>query len=98
MKQNRSNLALGIIPVNAYEMDFIQLDPGDKVFYYTDGITEALNSADDEFSRARLLELISEHGHLPNKTLIEKVNTRITNFTENAPQVDDRMMILISTS
>ena len=90
--------ALGIIPVNAYEMDFIQLDPGDKVFYYTDGITEALNSADDEFSRARLLELISEHGHLPNKTLIEKVNTRITKFTENAPQVDDRMMILISTS
>jgi sigma-B regulation protein RsbU (phosphoserine phosphatase) len=90
--------ALGIMPVNAYEMDFIQLDPGDKVFYYTDGITEALNSADDEFSRARLLDLISEYGHLPNKALIEKVNTRITNFTENAPQVDDRMMILISTS
>ena len=90
--------ALGLMPVKAYAIDFIQLQHGDKVFYYTDGLTEAINPADDEFSRARLSRLIRQHGHLPNKALIEKVNSVMNAFTDNAPQVDDRMIILVSRS
>ena len=90
--------ALGLMPVRSYTLDHIQLNPGDKVFYYTDGLTEAVNYTDDEFSRDRLRQLIREHGHLPNRGLIEKVNTTINAFTENAPKVDDRMMIVLGAN
>jgi sigma-B regulation protein RsbU (phosphoserine phosphatase) len=90
--------ALGLMPVKAYAMDFIQINKGDKIFYYTDGLTEARNRADHEFGVTRLINSIRAHGHLPNQALIEKINRTINAFTGNAPQVDDRMMILISSN
>ena len=92
----KKSMALGIMPEKSDLLDYVELKPGDKVFYYTDGITEAANPKDDEFGRERLLDLISNQGHLPPKALIETVNTEVTAFTEGTAATDDRMIILLS--
>jgi phosphoserine phosphatase RsbU/P len=52
---------LGIFPDQTYALGTVQLEPGDRVVLYTDGVTEANNPAGEEFGEERLLALLREH-------------------------------------
>ncbi len=52
---------LGIFPDQTYVKGTVQLEPGDRVVFYTDGVTEANNPAGEEFGEERLLALLREH-------------------------------------
>ena len=73
----------------------IPLQAGDLYLLFTDGISEAMDSADDCFGEARLAHLVEEHGHLPADQLRERVLREISAFVGDAPQHDDMTMILI---
>ena len=47
-------MVLGVFPDNAYEQGEVALAPGERVLFYTDGITEARNDAGDEYGEERL--------------------------------------------
>ncbi|MDR1990856.1 MAG: serine/threonine-protein phosphatase, partial [Acidobacteriaceae bacterium] len=68
---------------------------GDLFLFFTDGISEAMNAADDCFGEARLGRLIEDHGYLPSDELRERVLHEIGAFVGDAPQHDDMTMILI---
>jgi sigma-B regulation protein RsbU (phosphoserine phosphatase) len=68
---------------------------GDLFLFFTDGITEAMNDADDCFGELRLGRLIEDHGHLPSDELRERVLREIGAFVGGAPQHDDMTMILL---
>jgi sigma-B regulation protein RsbU (phosphoserine phosphatase) len=63
--------------------------------FFTDGITEAMNSEDDCFGETRLGTLIEEHAHLPSDQLRERVLREIAAFVGDTPQHDDMTMILL---
>ena len=48
---------LGVIPEWSYVDETVQLGPGDRLFFYTDGVTEAENEASDEFGYERLVRV-----------------------------------------
>ena len=73
----------------------IQLQSGDLYLFFTDGISEAMNAADDCFGETRLARLVEEHGHLPAEQLRERVLREISSFVGDAPQHDDMTMILL---
>lgn len=73
----------------------IPLRAGDIYLFFTDGITEAMNAADDCFGEARLGHLVEEHGDLPADQLRERVLREIAAFVGDAPQHDDMTMILL---
>jgi serine phosphatase RsbU (regulator of sigma subunit) len=73
----------------------IPLRAGDLYLFFTDGITEAMNAADDCFGEARLGSLLEEHGDLPADQLRERVLREIAAFVGDAPQHDDMTMILM---
>jgi phosphoserine phosphatase RsbU/P len=77
------------------EEDSIQLGKGDVLVFYTDGITEAMNTDSDLFGDARLGGLIAEHGHLDTGDLRERILREIEAFVGTADQHDDMTMILI---
>jgi sigma-B regulation protein RsbU (phosphoserine phosphatase) len=77
------------------EEDSIQLGKGDVLVFYTDGITEAMNTNSDLFGDARLGGLIAEHGHLDTSDLRERILREIEAFVGAADQHDDMTMILI---
>ena len=68
---------------------------GDLFVLFTDGITEAMDAADDCFGDARLGQLIEEHSHLPAEELRERVLREIAAFVGTAPQHDDMTMLLL---
>jgi phosphoserine phosphatase RsbU/P len=80
---------LGIRPAFTYESAVVELTPGDRLFVYTDGITEALNSAGDFFSEERLETALHELGHASARELVEGVMSRVRAFAADAAQADD---------
>jgi len=50
--------ALGLIEAGTFGSHSVRLTPGTLLVAYTDGVSEALNEADDEFGEARLMQLI----------------------------------------
>jgi serine phosphatase RsbU (regulator of sigma subunit) len=73
----------------------IRLQTGDVIVLYTDGITEAMNAAQDLFGESRLSRIVAEHGHLASGELRERILREIEAFVGSADQHDDMTMILM---
>lgn len=78
-----------------YKANEIQLSPGDEVFLYTDGVTEANNISYELFGEDRLLESINEKKELTVKQLCNKVKNDVDRFVGNALQSDDITMLAV---
>ncbi len=77
------------------EEETIPLGAGDLFVFFTDGISEAMNSADDCFGEVRLGQLVEDHADLPPEELRERVLREVRSFVDGAPQHDDMTMILV---
>jgi sigma-B regulation protein RsbU (phosphoserine phosphatase) len=73
----------------------IPMHAGDLYVLFTDGITEAMNAADDCFGEPRLAQIVETHSALPSDQLRERVLREIEAFVGDAPQHDDMTMILL---
>ncbi len=73
----------------------LNLALGDVLVFYTDGISEAMNTDSDCFGEPRLCQLVEEHGHLAFEELRERILREIDAFVGGAPQHDDMTMILV---
>ena len=76
----------------------IPLHTGDVLVFYTDGITEAMNTDSDLFGDSRLSRIVEEHGHLDSGELRERILREIESFVGTADQHDDMTMILIKVT
>jgi len=77
------------------EEQTMPLASGDLYLFFTDGISEAMNAADDCFGEARLGRILEEHAHLPSEELRERVLREVAAFVGDVPQHDDMTMILL---
>ena len=80
-----------------YRQQEVLLAPGDSLFLYTDGVTEALNPREELYSEARLLELFRS-GRLDGLSLEEQlalVREDIAAFADGAEQADDITMLIL---
>jgi sigma-B regulation protein RsbU (phosphoserine phosphatase) len=73
----------------------ITLHPGDELFLYTDGITEAMNRESKLFGDPRLIETVNNHSGLPLKEFSEKIKDDIDRFAGGAEQADDITMLAL---
>ncbi len=83
------NLVLGIAPGHEYRNGEVRLAPGDALFLYTDGITEAQNSAYEEFGEERLDAKLASLGQVAAHDIVTTVVDEVHAFTGDAPQSDD---------
>jgi serine phosphatase RsbU (regulator of sigma subunit) len=70
-----------------------QLEAGDILALYTDGVTESFNEIDEEFGEERLIEALRQHAALPAQQLLSSVVERIQRFS-SAEQHDDITLII----
>jgi sigma-B regulation protein RsbU (phosphoserine phosphatase) len=81
--------ALGIRPTFTYRSETLKLSPGDGLFLYTDGITEALNTAGEMFEDERLRETLRSLSGASAGEIVAAVMERVQRFAANAEQADD---------
>ena len=88
-------MAVGVMPGLPYDEDAVTLASGDTMFLYTDGITEAMNVEDEEFTEARL-ETVLAGGHgLPVDAVLTNVTSAVVEFVGEAEQSDDITCIVL---
>ena len=88
------NLVLGAFDFADYSATPIQLNQGDLLVVYSDGLTEAENMKGDMFEEERLIKLIQENGSKGAGTLQKSILDAIENFTQNRAQTDDITFLL----
>ncbi len=80
---------LGTRSNSAYETGHLTLAPGDALYLYTDGVTEAANKTDDLFSEERLETVLHKTTDLRPDVMIKAVADAVRGFADGAPQSDD---------
>ena len=86
-------LLFGIMPDVEYENDTVQLEAGDSIFMFTDGVSEALNSEGEEFSEQLIEKIIIEYKDYSSVEFVEKLLKRVESFRGATPQSDDITII-----
>ena len=84
-----ANFPLGMFPGIEFEVRSAQLEPGDQVFIFSDGVTEAQNAAHDFFGDERLTALLEKCGAQPGHSLCSMVVGAVRQFVGEAPPADD---------
>ena len=86
---------VAIIEFIRYKEGSFRLVPGETVFCYTDGVTEANNSENALFGMERMLEALNADPDADPKTLTENVENAVERFVCGEPQFDDTTMLCI---
>lgn len=78
-----------------YQSGQIKLSPGDKIFQYTDGVTEATNAAMELYGMERLTDVLKKNAGCRPADLLPAVKADIDAFVGEAPQFDDITMLCV---
>jgi phosphoserine phosphatase RsbU/P len=84
-----SSLPLGIDERTKYKTNTLILEPGDRVFLFTDGFTDAHNSEEMLFGEGRLRGAVDKLRSVPSRDFIGSLMKTVDEFSEGAPQFDD---------
>lgn len=71
------------------------LEPGDKLFQYTDGVTEATDSGNRLYGMERLSDVLNKVKDDTPEAVLDAVKTDIDRFVGDAPQFDDITMLCL---
>jgi predicted permease len=86
---------IGMFPQTRYEEGTLALHSGDVLIVFTDGVTEALNPADEEFGEDRLKDLLRMVGPLPIDEMSARIAEELKNWIQDAAQYDDLTFLLM---
>jgi sigma-B regulation protein RsbU (phosphoserine phosphatase) len=85
---------LGVLSEQKFAVGAAQLLPGDRVIFFTDGVTESCDPAGDEFGESRLLRLLLEHRTASAQQLQEHILAAVANFGRGQSQDDVTLLVL----
>ena len=86
---------IGLLAGAAYVQQVFRLQPGDLLLAFTDGISEAMNAAEDEWGEERLIAEAQTHADLNAAELLERLFRAADAFASGAPQHDDMTIVLL---
>ncbi|HXJ92290.1 MAG TPA: SpoIIE family protein phosphatase [Terriglobia bacterium] len=90
-----SGVPLGMSTDGDYRAEQLTLNPGEVVVIYTDGLSEARNSRDEEYGEARVIESLIGRAQLGTRSLVQACLDSLAKFLANAPLADDLTIMAI---
>ena len=89
------NMIVGAFDNIEYKEDTLQLEHGDTLVMFTDGVTEAMNGAEQEFGVERLDRILSGLAGKGSQQIVEAVKAGVSDFVDDAEQSDDITMLVL---
>ena len=83
------NFVVGAISSSTYNSKKIKLDEGDSLLLHTDGVTEAMNLNNEQYTDERLVKCLENTKHLSVTELVTRLSDDVKGFTTGAEQSDD---------
>jgi phosphoserine phosphatase RsbU/P len=85
---------LGVLSIAPYGEQHTKLGPGDLLVVYSDGVTEAANTAEEEYGEERLIEVLKSRRTEAPDAIVAAVMESLNHFTSGAPQADDITLVV----
>jgi sigma-B regulation protein RsbU (phosphoserine phosphatase) len=98
LRLEASGTVVGLLDNATYQQAAVPLAPGDVFIAFTDGISEAMNAAQDEWGEERLIDTMKGCLKLPPGEIISCIMKSADNFAAGAKQNDDMTMIVLSAA
>ena len=93
--KDKHGLVIGGMDGVRYSQYELQMDPGAKLFIYTDGVAEATNAQEELFGTDRMVHALQLAENDSPKEILEMVDAAVNSFVGDAPQFDDLTMLCI---
>ena len=93
--KSKAFLVMGAKETAKYGSFEVDLEPGDRILLYTDGITEANDDYNGFYGTDRLMDVMAGNGDMTPEKQIESVSVDVAEFTNGAEQFDDMTMLLL---
>ncbi len=90
----QGGIVLGVFANQTFKSDVTQLQSGDRLVLYTDGVTEACNSEDEEFGEDRLLQVLQENAAAPAVEIQKKILQSVAQFSHGTWQDDATLLVV----
>lgn len=94
-KLSADGMALGVFEGIKLEEKSIQLDPGDLVLFYTDGISEAMDSNGNLYGDRRIQTQVSRVAQETPATILDSLQKDVANFSKGKPRADDLTALIL---
>lgn len=88
-------MVVGLMPNARYKRGFVQLQPGDVITTWTDGITEADNPAEEQYGVERLVAGVLANRARPAQEIVDVVFDDVDAFSKGGQHEDDRVLMAI---
>jgi sigma-B regulation protein RsbU (phosphoserine phosphatase) len=85
---------VGLIPEASFSAESLQLEPGDTLILFSDGVTEAEDPEEKQFGVSRFRELLAGHENTPLDELQKIILDEVDGFCRGATQLDDITVLL----
>ncbi len=89
MIRTKGGMIVGMIEQARYNTERVQLHPGDAIYLYTDGVSEAEDVAENQLGEERMEQMLQELKSQPVEEIIRATFRLIDGFAKGAPQHDD---------
>ncbi len=93
--RDKHGFVVGGMPQMKYKEYELQLNPGDKLFVYTDGVPEATNADNELFGTDRMIEALNSDHSADCQQLLLNVRRAVDGFVKDAEQFDDLTMMCL---
>jgi sigma-B regulation protein RsbU (phosphoserine phosphatase) len=90
-----TGIAIGVMENMTFKTERLVLQPGDSLFMYTDGVTEAVNKKEELFSEERLIKEVTALQGKSIQGLVEGIMQKLETFSQGMSQADDITMMIL---
>ncbi|NIM19394.1 MAG: SpoIIE family protein phosphatase [Candidatus Latescibacteria bacterium] len=91
----QGGLVVGIVPSTEFEQGEIIIHAGDAIVLFSDGVTEATNTAGEMFEEKRLTESLRSYALLDAASIVERIVSDVDGFAGDQEQADDISLVVI---
>ena len=95
MLRDKHGLVIGALEGIRYAEYEIQMEPGSKLFLYTDGVPEAADEETHMFGTERMMEALNDAREDAPEQVLEKMSAAVSGFVRDAEQFDDLTMLCL---
>ena len=92
---HQHGMALGVLPDVPLTEHTIQIEPGDVLALYTDGVTEAFNVGGEEFGVERLEQVMQANAERSAEEIVAAIEAAVDEFVGSEPPFDDFTLVVL---
>ena len=93
IEKTKHGAPVGFLPGMEFPEISFDMKPGDRIFLYTDGVTDAKNREEERFGKERLLDVLNAHRNDSDKDTLNAVQNEVSRFMGSESQFDDITML-----